>query len=57
MFHRARQVMNADDTDLQIQNVPIEFLDPCKSVVSALSVVGFGGFCAKPLRVQKSWGF
>jgi hypothetical protein len=48
MFHRARQVMNADDTDLQIQNVPIEFLDPCKSVVSALSVVGFGVFVQSP---------
>src|SRR3954466_2732243 len=35
--------MNTDDTDLQIQKMALlNFLDPCKSVLSVLSVVRFG---------------
>jgi len=35
---------DTDDTDLQVQNGLLNFSDPCKSVLSALSVVRFGVF-------------
>src|ERR1043166_8666518 len=36
--------MNTDDTDFQIKNGPMNFFDPCKSVLSVSSVVRFGLF-------------
>jgi hypothetical protein len=37
-----REIMS--HTDLQIQNGPVEFFDPCKSVLSVSSVVRFWVF-------------
>src|SRR5690242_5154238 len=45
--------MNTDDTDLQSQNGSIELFDPCKSVLSVLSVVRFGFLPKASRRTQK----
>jgi hypothetical protein len=52
-FGQRKQIsprMNTDGTDLQIQKLLLNFFDPCKSVLSALSAVRFG-VCAVVLQV------
>jgi hypothetical protein len=43
--------MNTDNTDFQIKNGLLNLFDPCKSVLSVLSVVRLGFLCKAPLTM------